>query len=156
MKNRGLSTIVATMLIILLTVAVVGVVWVTVKNIIEPNLEKSESCFGIQEQISISKNRFTCYDSTNKELKYLISVRDVNLEKIIVSITHDGKKVSRTIEQTEVPSKNSGKTYSIKVGNLFTDTNTNDYSIEIAPVVNGNSCGVVDSMLEVPDCSEFS
>ena len=68
MKNKeGLSTIVATVLIILITMAAVTVVWLAVMPLISKQTQSSSSCFDALTQVSLVEGS-TCYDSFDKNL----------------------------------------------------------------------------------------
>jgi flagellin-like protein len=64
-NKKGVSAVVATVLIIMITVAAVGLVWAVVIPMIKDNLGVSSSCKDIDISIDTSGG-YTCYDSAQK------------------------------------------------------------------------------------------
>ncbi|HOC97273.1 MAG TPA: hypothetical protein PKJ54_03255, partial [Candidatus Pacearchaeota archaeon] len=55
-NKKALSTVVATVIIILLTMAAITIVWVFVKNIVNENKGKVESCFEVESSEKVNLN----------------------------------------------------------------------------------------------------
>lgn len=167
--KRGLSTVVATVLMILLVVILVGVVWITVKNIADENLNKAGSCLNVLGKTSLN-NEFTCYNSTSKELRFSINVEDVSVDGLLIGIAGGGSGKSFEIPSSpgslnylkffgstygasvNAPGSNSGRSYIVNttdpIINLVGIT-----SVEIAPIMNGNVCEASDSITSIDDCA---
>ena len=165
-KNRkALSTIIATLLLITLTLVVVGVVWVVVNNIIKEKIGGTEACFNIFEKVQIGD--FTCYNSTSAELRIAISVKDISMDSLLVSVTGDEMGKTFTLKNNmasefikeykgvynaslTIPGQNSGITY------VFNMTNAGFSGapklIKISPEIKGKQCDVIDTLEEIPDC----
>ena len=155
-KKRGLSPIIATIMTIVMTVALVVVVWGIINNLIEGNIKSSESCFGNFERVTIGE-RYTCYNNDTKIVLFQISIRDIDVDGVLVSISGEGGNPSFTLTNEEqiisdltnysqsgtvkLPEKNSGTTYNYtwKQGGSAT-------FMQIAPIINGNQCEVSDSL----------
>ena len=90
-NRKGLSAIVATVLLIALTLAITSIVWVVVSNLVKDKIESTESC-GILNEVDLN-TRYTCYNQTtgNDEFWFSIDVGEVEeLEDILVSISGQG------------------------------------------------------------------
>ena len=162
-KCKGMSTVLATVIIIGITVAAGALVWGIVNNLIGKNLEKSESCFGVLDQVKLN-NDYTCYDSTSDKVQFSINVGDIDIDEILVSVTFEGNSQSATLTnslqdipnienypegiggQVKIPGKNSGSTY------FFDGITSNPQSVSIIPIVNGNQCGAADTIHNLDKC----
>jgi hypothetical protein len=140
-------------------------VWTLVQNVIKKQIGSSESCFGNYEKVQINK-QYTCYErisSDNYNLRFSLSIGDVTVDKVRVSVSSASAVKSYDITNTPqltsgllmypsnntnivLPEKNAGVTYK-----AFGFTGKID-SIQIAPVISGNLCEVSDSFSEIEDC----
>ena len=170
MKNRknskGLSTIVITLIIILVSIVAVGIVWAFVNNMIKNQIRDSESCYGNYDKIKIN-GMYTCFErisAANYNLRFSLSMGDISVDKVIVSVSSAGNVNSYQITNTAqniinlvmysgtnpanviLPAKNAGLTYNATGFSAKID------SIEIAPYIQGTLCGVSDSVSEIEDC----
>lgn len=165
LKNReGVSTIIATMILILIVITVAGVVWVSVNNLIDKQVRSSESCFGNFGKITLDK-RYTCYNSSLNEFQFSINVGDINIDSLLVSISsRSGTKSFKILNNTinnvktynevyggiiKVPEKNAGLTYVVNITGLGIGSPD---SISIAPIINANQCEVSDSLSKIDNC----
>ncbi len=164
MKNKkGLSQVVSAVILILLTVAIVAGVWATVQNLVEDRLDRTGACYGLFEKITIN-NKYTCYDLANSRMQVSISIGEVDVESLLISISSESD--SKTFELTNksevlegitkypsnetgvsLPSKEGGKTYYV------TNIENVPEKIEIAPKVSGYRCDVVDSLPNIDICN---
>jgi len=63
MDKKGISTIVATVLIVLITVAAITLLWAAISPLIDKNLSSGTSCFNVQNKLSIDVNKqYTCWN----------------------------------------------------------------------------------------------
>ena len=155
MKNnkKGISTVVATVLIILITVAAVTIIWTAVVPMIKKNLESGSACLDAISSVSIEGTQgLTCKNSSDGNVKLQIArgAKDFTLEDIQVVIsTAEGVSYSTDlIEDWDaisgskvVPGRNEEKVYEI------TDMKyENATVIQIAPYVgSGSSKNLCDS-----------
>ena len=165
MKNhKAMSGVVTAVIMIGLVMVAAVIVWVVVRNIIQGRLEGVESCFGIYEKVTIN-SRYTCHENPN--FQFSISIGDIDVNSVIVSISGAGATNSYTItngnqtianlanygstgfgtDQIKLPGENSGLTY---VASGFTEKPD---LIQIAPVIDSKQCEVSDSLSEIDDCS---
>jgi len=167
-NKRAVSAIIATVLLIMLTLVVVGVVWAIVNNIVRENISQTESC-GILNEVELNP-RYTCYNQTsgNDELWFYIEVGEIEkLEDIYVSIsgqvtgssfkiTDDPAELyyyNRTPAGTSIPEKGSGQGYIYVLPSSFT---TAPDRITLAPIINGKQCDVSSSISEFDACSSLA
>jgi FlaG/FlaF family flagellin (archaellin) len=169
LQNKlGLSTIVATLLLVLLTVVLAGIVWGVVAKMTKDNLNKSQSCFEIFNKVKLDE-RYTCYNvsSPNKELIISLAIKDIDVDEVTIGVSYNGEtksfKILKTLSQVPnvryyngtinvaLPSKNSGVAYAYDFGTAFGTTNFPD-SIEVAPMINGNQCEISSSIQEIGSC----
>jgi flagellin-like protein len=162
MEKRGVSGIITMVILIALTLVVIGIVWIVINNLVEEQIENTESCFGIQDKVKIN-DLYTCWNSNSSELRFSIGVEDIEPNEILISIASVGETSSFRINNTvtnitnvvnypsrtegiKIPGKNSGLTY------IHTGFTTKPDQIEVAPVLNGEQCGITDSMREIEVC----
>lgn len=164
--KRGLSPIIASVLLVLLVFVLVAVVWTTYKGIVNRNLNKAESCLDTVGKIEIV-GRYTCYDqnASHPQFQFSIERKDVNIDEIIVSLssisgnknfnlknntqTITGLRIYPDVYNIRMPEKNSAITYIV---NLTAVGFTKPDGIKIAPIANGEQCEVVDTLNEIDNC----
>ena len=166
MNKRGLSAVVTTVLLIALSVFIVAIVWVVVKNLVVGELDSVGSCMGVVDKVNLD-GRYTCYNSTSGELQFSITVGDIDLDEVLISISSIEKttsfRLSNELSQIEnvytyparisnvvLPSKDGGLTYIFN--SEAAGFSSIPDSIQIAPIINGKSCGVSDSIEPIDNC----
>ena len=166
-QKRGLSGVVETVIMIALTIAVVSLVWVIVNNLVQKNIESSESCFGVFDKVSLNP-RYTCYNNTasQDELWFSISVGDIEkVDDILVAISGGGTSTSFKIledapseleyfnrtQPVGIPKKYQGLTY---IYNLPAFSPAPE-RVEIALIIDGEVCGEIDSIEQFDSCSSL-
>jgi len=166
-KKRGMSTVVASLMLILLTLVLVGILWTVIQNMVNSKLDQSQSCMNILGKISIN-NQYTCYNQTTKELQFSISISDIKVDSVVVAISGGAQTKSLSISNqnktinylrpykgaysdlVNLPGENEGLTYIYNMtGAGF--SNSAD-QIELAPVVNGKQCDASDSSTQIMNC----
>jgi len=174
-SKRGLSTVVASIIMIGLVMASGIIVWSLVHNTLKDSLDEASSCSGIFDKVKID-GKYTCYNVTSKELKFFIDVDDVELDSLIIAISDSSTKKSVTLKDVEtsylylrkangnynepikVPGKNSGISYvaNLEILDLSAPQKTEDsfetMKIEISPNIGGNQCQISDSISDIFDC----
>lgn len=167
--KAGLSTVIITLLLVVLSMIAVGVIWVFISNMVNSQIKESQSCFGNFEKIQINRE-YTCYeeiDSTHYNLRFSLGIGDIDVDKVIVSVS--SASATRSYELTNapqlitdllmypsgsidiiLPGKNEGLTYNATGFTAKID------SIRITPIIDGSSCGVSDSVSEIANCDLFS
>ena len=140
-QKKGISAIVATVLIILITVAAVTIIWAAIIPMISNQLDKGTICLDAVSQIQLVDAGYTCKDSTgdNVSLQIKHGASAFVLEDIQVLISAGGTTTSFDLTNASttittpmvLPGSNEEKTYVI---NTTTVSGTID-SVSIAPVV---------------------
>ena len=165
--EKGLSQIVSTVLLILISVAFIGGVFYTIRTYVDTGIESTDACSNIIEQVKIS-SEYTCYDSASRSVVVSIARSEILMDSLLVSIysNEDGNSkvfyLSNEPEEIEgvsnydsggaeillvsLPGNESGKTYCVSG---FQRAPTR---IEIAPRISGVQCSVIDSLGEIRGC----
>jgi hypothetical protein len=165
-KKRGLSTVVATLLLILLALALVGIVWAVVTNLIEEEVEKT-SCLDTIGEVGFT-HQYVCYNASNgSELRFAISIGEVNIDAAVISVsaggTTKGFKIlaenstvnhvtpyNRAYSEVALPGQNGGLSYLYNMSSAgFTGRPD---SIQISPQIADNVCDAVDMITEIVNC----
>lgn len=173
MKNKkGLSTVIATVLMILLVTVSMSIVWVFVRGIVSEKTEGTKPCFDVESSQTVTINGYyTCYNSTHGKVQFSIDIGDAQIDGLIVSILVDGNSKSFTLTNqltyvpglvpygaisgnVKLPGKNEGKTY-VASGSWIVAGSKVD-SIKIAPIIGDKQCEASDSTYTVEDCSLFA
>lgn len=80
MKKRGLSEVIATILMIVLTLAAVMVAYAFIRPMIDKNTKQSKECFDSMDSFSInSALGYTCY-KTNESATYIMVDRNKDID----------------------------------------------------------------------------
>ncbi len=161
-NKRGMSGVIITLLIILLAIVLVAIVWGVISNMAKKGTERSQTCFDVFDKIELNPS-YTCWNESDKNFTFSISIKDIDVDSIVVRISSRALTKAFTIPgtyedlgpygeslNTEVtlPGKNEGKTY---YTNAFASTGKPD-SIEVLAVIDGNQCEVSDKITEIGNC----
>ncbi|MCX6750604.1 MAG: hypothetical protein NTZ83_04050 [Candidatus Pacearchaeota archaeon] len=173
-NKRALSTVIATVLIILLVVVSTTIVWVFVRNIVVSRTHGVDTCFNVEASDKVTINDYyTCYNQTSNEVQFSVSITDAQIDSLIVTILIGGNSRSFTLTNNDtviqdlapykgnygtpvkLPGTNEGRTY---VANFTTEFEQGvgkvDW-IKIAPVIEEKQCGASDETYQVEDCGMF-
>ena len=169
-NRRGLSAIIATVLLIALTLAIVGIVWTVVNNLVQEKIKTTESC-GVLQEVELNP-LYTCYNQTSgaNELWFSIDVGEVEkLEDILVSISGQGTSSSFKIKADNpaslsyynrtkpanigIPGQRGGQGYIYLLPPVFTQTPD---LIEIAPIIKGEQCAASSSIDQFDSCASLA
>jgi hypothetical protein len=165
-QKKGVSTIIATLILIGLVIVIIGIIWVGIRGVITKQIESTESCFGNFDKI-ILNSLYTCYNESSGNMHISLSIGDIEVDKVLISISGTGTTKNFEINNTastiggftnfpsgtpniKLPDKNSGLTY-------IYDLSTGGFSgrpdkIEISPVIGNQQCDVSDSLLDIENC----
>ena len=161
-NHKGLSGIITAVILVALVLAAAMIVWGVVNKMIKGQMESAESCFGNYNKVTLN-SLYTCYDSTENTFQFSLSIGDIEVDSVIVSVSSEGSTNSYTLvnDTTEVsglgpypsgsgdvalPAKNAGLTY-IASGILAKPD-----LVKIAPVINGQQCEVSDTISNIGAC----
>ncbi len=161
-NKRGLSGTVTVVILIAISIALVGVVWGVVQNMVQGNLDESAACSSLFTDAAVElNNRYTCYDTT--DIYFAIDVGDIEIEAILVTV--EGVATTKTYRLDSVssftnlvlydnapalmPAKNSGLTYNLSAS---TEGLAGPYGIGIRPVINGYTCNEISRIDGLDNC----
>jgi len=129
--KRGLSAIVATVLIIGITVGVIAIVGNFIIGMVQENLQEGTLCSKAATQVLIQTGEgLTCYNSTHMNIQLSYGSEEAQLKGIKVYFKEEGSDVTTTDVTTGLPTL--GLTRVVPVG--YTSGTTFD-SFAIAPIV---------------------
>jgi len=166
-NKKALSTIIATVILILLTIAATIIIWTTIQGTIEDNISSGEACNAeIFDKITIN-SRYTCYNETSGLFQFSISLGEIEIDSLLISIGTEGFSNSFEMSNEELaipyitnytgglgninlPAKNSGKTYYFNI--TASELSGEPVSIIIAPIIDGISCQKTDSLFQIDSC----
>ncbi len=164
--KRGIASLIATVLMILITIAAVGVITQAVMPVIKDNLQTANTCGTTKLAIDL-ENGFSVYDSSTNVLSISISrgSETVELAGIQIKITDlsGQSKIAEVIQggnysfidSTQMPEINSVKVYNINVS-LLNMTYVSKASV--APIIRVGKtekvCGIDSGQIEIPKSSE--
>ncbi len=161
MKRKGMSEVVATVIMIGLVMAAAAIIWAVVKGMLDENMGNTQNCMGSYDKVKLYSGA-TCYNSSSDEFYFYVETKDVELTKAVVNIyTREG---SKTIEipkkggYTDV--KEFGKGYSLNLTALDENSgrryayNTTQIpeSISVVPVIGGTQCDISDTIMDIRNC----
>lgn len=138
-QKKGISAVVATVLIILITVAAITIVWAAIIPMINNQLDQGTLCLDAVSQLSLMDAGYTCVDIPADELSLQIKkgASNFDLADIQVLISSGGDTTSVKILDTyvlaDLPSANEEKVFRLDVAAILL-AGTVD-SVKIAPIV---------------------
>lgn len=157
MNKKAISTIVATVLIILITVAAVAIIWAAIIPMIKNQLSGSTTCLDAVSQVTVLNEGYTCRNVAENKISLQVKrgPKSFDLKDIEVIVSIGGqttnKRISADADVKTVPNTNQAKTYIISGANFGTAD-----KVEIAPIVGiGGSeerCGKASSLV-LRDCT---
>lgn len=143
-NKRGVSAVVATVLIIMITVAAVGIIWAAIIPMVK---ESFDSCK--DSGISIASQGYTCYDSVNKMVAVQVkkSANEIEVTSLTFLLSSGGNSYPVEMNYSFLANQNSYKTFYLKASSLSSVD-----KIEVVPYVkNAKECGAV-SLADLPNC----
>jgi len=153
-NKKGISAVVATVLIILITVAAVTIIWAAIIPMINNQLGSSTICLDAVSQVTIEDAGYTCYDAVTDSLNLQIKhgAKDFDLAGVQVLISVAGNTASNDVT-TGLPGPNEEKVIVITDAMTTADLTTMPEKVEIAPIVTvGNTqqtCDISSSIVVV-------
>ena len=117
MNKRGISTVVATVLIVLITVAAVTILWAGISPLIDQDLSGQTGCFSAQGAIEIdtTDQTYTCRaNDTNGDYKFRLKRGNdnINLRGAEVYVEIDGTtQTAYSVTADKIPDANKLKAY---------------------------------------------
>jgi flagellin-like protein len=147
-NKKGISAIVATVLIILITVAAVTIIWAAIIPMINNQLSKGTLCLDAVSQVSLSDAGYTCKDelASTVSLQVRHGALDFDLADVQVIISAGGNGYSYLLSNQTggiidgpkdgsgaltFPGNNEEKVYILDISSITDDID----SVQIAPIV---------------------
>ena len=164
-NHKAVSGVVVMVVMIALVISISAIVFTLTKKTVEEKIKSSEACGpNIIGKLSIN-SEYVCYDKDSDEIVFSINREDIELDKIIVAIETETEVRQFELDvdkktildlysypdketQTNMPAKNSGRTY------IATGFNEPVIGIKIIPVINDEQCDVADSLNEITPCKQ--
>jgi len=134
--KRGVSELIATVMLILVTITAAGIIYSVVMPMIKGNIESTQKCNGIGMEV-MQEEGYTCYDAVAKEVKIEVNRAGDSgdeLSGIQLLVYGEGRTLSRTIRANDtiypdikeyyradylsnlsLPAKNEARTYVISI-----------------------------------------
>lgn len=171
-SKKGVSAVVATVLIIMITVAAVGIIWAAIIPMVRNSLDKGTACFDAQSDVSlVTDGGYTCINRTSGNISLQIkkgSNTKVELVAVQALVFIGGSSTTYKINKTNtgatavegivgtLPENNEFKTVSLwKTDDAGTNT-TLATKVKLAPIVTvGKTEEICEATTEVilPNCS---
>ena len=166
--KHGASVIIATIILIALTLVTLSVIWIVTSGFIKKGVSESSACFGVFEKITLDSKK-TCYNQSSGELNFFISVGDVEIEGVTVGISSNssGKSLKINNERRQrvenllmynrsqiivLPGKNEGFEYIYNMPSAGFSEDEFPKMIQISPKIKGIQCEVSDSINQIETC----
>ncbi len=153
-NKKGLSPVVATVVLIGIAVAMVTIVLGIVKPFAEDRLDESKRCYDVLGKVEFNY-QYTCYNSSNNTMVISISQKDVDLDGMIIVLNEENGTYSESFKLNnitgdpyKIPGPESGKRYFLNEVDFFPSY------IAVAPIVEGKGCDVSDETYNVVTCSQ--
>jgi len=100
-KKKGVSAVVATILIVMITVLAIGIIWVTILPMIRENLAVSDVCENAGVSI-VSSQGYTCYKPSNITMVQVSKGNsEVNVTGLKFSVSMDGNSYDYDNQKVE-------------------------------------------------------
>jgi flagellin-like protein len=143
-SKKGISAVVATVLIILITVAAVTIIWAAIIPMINDQLERGTVCLDAMTQLSVLNKGYTCYDAGANEVQVQVGhgAKDIGLAGIQVLVSSGGSTTSTEVI-AGLPGINSETVLTVSSDDVAD-------SVKIAPMITvGNAVETCDALAAV-------
>jgi hypothetical protein len=160
---KGISTIIATLLIVAITIISTGIIWVTINDMINDKM-KISNCVNTFDKVLIN-DYYTCYDSSSDELKISIEIKDIEIDSVIIIIYEESQSKTFELPSTgytyvkpyngnysdslTLPSQNSALTYIFNVDSAGMGGVS---MIKVSPKIEGYQCEASDTIFNIDSC----
>jgi len=139
MRKKGVSTVVATVLLILISFLAIGVISSFIIPMIRGGLGQGQSCFEVRDYVRVAESADNCYDEENTTLMIERGADNIEIKGFSISIYSESTKSSRAFEigassstegvmmydssadsftlQPTIPLRGEGKTFQFAISN---------------------------------------
>jgi FlaG/FlaF family flagellin (archaellin) len=130
MNKKAISTLVATVLLVLITIAAVGIIWGAIMPIIRSNLETSQKCSAADLRVN-TESGYTYQTGNDVYIQVSRGPSTIVLNGMQIKVIKStGESVMNYTGAADVPGTNADKTYQMKLP--FGDTAKR---VGIAPII---------------------
>lgn len=159
-NKKGLSQVVSSVVMILITIALIAGIWGFINEFVSDKLESASACKDVFDKVSFN-DIYTCYNVTSNSTLVSIKVGELDIDGILLSIGFGtDNRVFFLENETKIfndftmydgnvnvymPRKESTRTYLLNIA-------IKPERIEVAPKVGKKQCDVVDLVENVPTC----
>ncbi len=145
-NKKGISAVVATVLIILITVAAVTIIWAAIIPMVKTQLDRGTICLDAMSQVTLENKGYTCYENSTGSVKFQVGhgASEIGLTGLQVLVSTGGNTVSTEVDATSLEPNTE------LVFNTTFDNSTAPDTVAIAPVVLvGNADATCDALAPV-------
>ncbi len=139
-NNKGISAVVATVLIILITIAAVGIIWTAVIPMIRNQISGGTVCFDAEAAVEIGAS-YSCKNDDNVTIQVrhtAAGAGEVELTGLKLKYySSDGESYVQEIE-SDLPGTNTEKVYTRSYSEIDSDgdlTNSKLVEVSVIPIV---------------------
>lgn len=159
-NKKGLSQVVGSVVLILITIALIAGIWGFINAFVSDKLEDAGACKDVFDKVSFNEI-YTCYNVTSESTLVSIKVGELDIDGLLLSIgfgtynkvfflenetkTFDNFTMYDGSVDVYMPKKESTRTYLLNV-------DVKPERIEVAPKMGKRQCDVVDVVENVPSC----
>jgi hypothetical protein len=147
MNKRGIEALVATVLLVLIVIAAVGIIWGAVMPIIRQNIDTSQKCLNAGIEVNTQGGYTYATGTTSVSVQVSRGPSTVTVSSIDIKVVNDAGN-SGTNSTTDVPLPNSDKVYPITMASLGL-SGTTAKRVGVAPTIMVGNTKVVCPMKEV-------
>lgn len=137
-NKRGISTVVATVLMIVITVAAVGIIWAAVVPMITNKLSSSTSCIDAGSQVQLMTDQgYPCKNTSSLKIQIKRGPKDLDLSGVQVLVSIKGNSYSYDYSD-DMPGPNEERLFSLSDSQLNLPSGisiSNASEVKIAPMV---------------------
>lgn len=153
-SKRSLSTVIASLIMVLLVVVAVGIVSQIIFPMIKKDLSSAGNCLSAIGNVQFN-GEYTCYNANTKKISASIETKKILVDGFVVNIFGGGKAESYKIQSGNVekvimsdgnlniiiPKENEARVYEVTTGIANPET------IVVSPIVKGETCEEADKMI---------
>ncbi len=163
--KRGIASLIATVLMILITIAAVGVIAQVVVPLVKDNLQTAGTCSNAKLSVD-TEYGYSVYDLNNNVLSVSLTrgAEEMNLAgfQLKLTSTNGQSKIAEVreggsygfISSAEMPERNSVKVYLVNASALNI---SNINKVGVAPIIQvgktSTVCGIESGLVEIPESS---
>lgn len=137
MKNKkGISAIVATVLIILITVAAITIIWAAIIPMVT-QLNSVTDCADAVQQLQIKDEGYTCDDGTDVTVQIARGAKNIDLTDIQILLSNTGTTDSYSVaNDAQVTPNGASEVLGVNEEKVYTISGaTGAEKVQVAPVI---------------------